>query len=81
MGDTNCSASPTVGAVNAIDALQVLRRNASAEPYGACANNAEADVNCAGGINAIDALLILRHSAALSVNQTEPCTDIGLPLP
>jgi hypothetical protein len=79
MGDTNCQAP--VGTVNSVDALQVLRRNASAEPYGACANNAEADVNCSGGINAVDALLILRHNAGLSVNQTEPCTDIGSPLP
>jgi hypothetical protein len=79
MGDTTCTAP--FGTVNSVDALQVLRRNASAEPYGACANNAEADVNCSGGINAVDALLILRHAAALSVTQNEPCPDIGTALP
>jgi hypothetical protein len=80
MGDTNCSA--VVGVVNAVDALQVLRRNASLEPYGACANNAEADVDCSGTIDAVDALKILRHSAGLSVAQNEPppCPDIGTPL-
>jgi hypothetical protein len=83
MGDTNCSA--VVGDVNAVDALQVLRRNASAEPYGACSNNAEADVDCSGTINAVDALKILRHNAGLPVLQigAEPdaCPDIETALP
>jgi hypothetical protein len=80
MGDTNCSAP--IGTVNSVDALQVLRRNNSLEPYGACADNEEANVNCdLSGINSVDALLILRHSAGLSVTQTEPCPDIATPLP
>jgi len=81
MGDTNCSAP--IGTVNSVDALQVLRRNASIEPYGACANNAEADVDCSGTINAVDALKILRYAAALPYTQNEPppCPDIGTPLP
>jgi hypothetical protein len=82
MGDTNC-AVPTVGTVNSVDALHVLRRNASLEPYGACANNAEADVDCSGTITSVDALKILRHTAGLSVTQNEPppCPDIGTLLP
>ncbi len=84
MGDTNCAAP--VGTVNAVDALQVLRRNAGLEPRGACSDNAEANVDCSGsGINAVDALKILRHSASLPVVQIGPepdaCPDIGTALP
>jgi hypothetical protein len=83
MGDTGCSTP--IGTVNSVDALQVLRRNASLEPYGACANNAEADVDCSGSIGPVDALKILRHVAGLSVVQIGPepdaCPDIGTALP
>jgi hypothetical protein len=39
-------------------------------------------VNCSsssgiGGVDSTDALLVLRHNAGLSVNQNEPCPDIG----
>jgi hypothetical protein len=84
MGDTNC-AVPTVGTVNSVDALHVLRRIASLEPYGACANNAEADVDCSGTITPVDALKILRHTAGLSVTQIGPepdaCPNVGTALP
>jgi len=83
MGDTDCK--DPVGDVNAVDALQVLRRNASLEPYGACANNAEADVDCSGTINAVDSLKILRHNAGLPVTQIGPepdaCPDIETAFP
>jgi hypothetical protein len=37
----------------------------------------QGDVNCDNSVNAIDALLVLRFGAGLTVNQTEPCPDIG----
>jgi len=57
LGDADCS-----GAINAVDALGVLRKSAglSAPP---CVG--AADVNCSGGLNSVDALLILRTSAGL----------------
>ena len=35
------------------------------------------DVDCSASSNSIDALKILRHNAGLSVDQTEPCANIG----
>jgi len=35
------------------------------------------DVDCDADVDSVDALKILRHVAALSVQQTEPCRDIG----
>ena len=83
-GDVDCS-----GGVNSIDALKILRHNASlvvaqTEPcadIGTLVTQVIGDVDCSGGVNSIDALKILRHNASLVVAQTEPCTDIGLPLP
>jgi Tol biopolymer transport system component len=37
------------------------------------------NVDCSNSVNGIDALKVLRHSASLSVSQSEPCLDIGLP--
>jgi hypothetical protein len=39
------------------------------------------DVNCLAGVNSVDALLVLRANASLSVNQVEPCVNIGAGLP
>jgi len=39
--------------------------------------NPMGDVDCNGVVNSADALRILRYSAGLSVNQSEPCTDVG----
>jgi CSLREA domain-containing protein len=38
------------------------------------------DVDCSGTVNSVDALKLLRYSAGLPFGQTEPCTDIGVPL-
>jgi hypothetical protein len=38
------------------------------------------DVDCSDGdtpVSSVDALKLLRHVAGLSVNQTEPCDDVG----
>jgi hypothetical protein len=34
-------------------------------------------VDCNGEVSSVDALKELRHVVQLSVNQTEPCPDIG----
>jgi CSLREA domain-containing protein len=39
-----------------------------------------ADVDCDGDVDAVDSLQVLRFVAALTITQTEPCTDIGDPL-
>jgi len=81
-GDVDCS-----NAVNAIDALKILRKTASlsvAAPVGCpfLTNAAAGDVDCSGGnANAIDALKVLRFGAGLPVTQIGPepdaCPDIG----
>ena len=84
-GDGNCS-----GSVNPVDSLLTLRadaglgtntgdcpdfgqvvdvQNASPHPWG--------DVDCSGDITPVDSLKVLRHDAGLSVQQDEPCPDIG----
>ena len=84
-GDVDCN-----NLVNSIDALKVLRSNASlsvaqTEP---CANigtsaspdigNVIGNVDCStSGVNSIDALKILRFNASLPYTQTNPCVDIG----
>jgi CSLREA domain-containing protein len=48
----------------------------------ACDGPGSGNVDCSGpvsGVNSIDALKVLRQSAGLSVNQSEPCLDIGQP--
>jgi hypothetical protein len=32
-------------------------------------------------VNSVDSLKLLRYSAGLAYGQSEPCTDIGVPLP
>ena len=39
------------------------------------------DVDCDTAVNSVDALKVLRHGAGLSVSQTEPCVNLGDPLP
>ena len=81
-GDVDCN-----NLVNSIDALKVLRSNASlpvaqTEP---CANigtgaspNQMGNVDCSTtGVNSIDALKVLRFNASLAYTQTNPCVDIG----
>ena len=58
-GDIDCS-----GSVDAIDALQVLRRVVGLEASAACISYV-GDVDCSGRIDAVDALLILRWVAGL----------------
>ena len=49
----------------------------SVPPLGIGGGQAQGDVDCSSGVDAVDSLKVLRHNAALSVAQTEPCTDIG----
>jgi hypothetical protein len=44
-----------------------------------CEAPGSGNVDCDGSVNSIDALKVLRATAALSVSQSEPCLDIGLP--
>ena len=46
----------------------------------ACDAPGTGNVDCNQAINSIDALKVLRYSAGLSVVQSDPCLDIGLPL-
>lgn len=70
-GDADCN-----GAVDAVDALQVLRYAASIGSPAACI--ASADVNCDGTVNAVDALGILRFVAGLPPLSSLPgCPAIG----
>jgi len=48
----------------------------------ACDAPGSGNVDCSGpgnSVSSVDALKVLRHNAALSVTQSEPCLDIGLP--
>ena len=73
------------GAVDAVDALKVLRHVAglpvSQSPGCPAIVSAVAslfgDVDCGGDIDAVDALLILRHVAGLPVDQQPGCPAIG----
>jgi hypothetical protein len=78
--------------VNSVDALKLLRYNASlsviqAQPCPLINDMVSGfpfgDVDCSGGISSVDALKILRHNAFLPVPQNEPpdCPDIGQLLP
>lgn len=71
-GDVNCS-----GAVDAIDALFVLRFAANIQPAALCID--VADVNCDMNVDAVDALELLRFAAGLSVTQQPGCPTIGQP--
>jgi hypothetical protein len=46
----------------------------------ACDASGTGNVDCNQAINSVDALKVLRHGAGLSVAQSEPCLDLGLPL-
>lgn len=74
LGDVDCD-----GDVDAVDALQVLRRVAGLPVDADCMTEA-GDVDCDGDIDAVDALLILRHVAGLPVDNGDGCTPIGDPL-
>ena len=37
----------------------------------------QGDVDCRDGVTPVDALKVLRHDAGLSVQQDEPCPDVG----
>jgi hypothetical protein len=70
-GDVSCK-----GAVDAVDALQVLQETAGIVHLGFCINVA-GDVNCDSQINSIDSLQILRHIAGLAVSAAEGCLPMG----
>jgi hypothetical protein len=83
LGDVDCS-----GAVNAVDALKLLRYSAglSVSQTEPCPDVGEpllpagfGDVDCSGGVNSVDALKVLRYSAGLSVAQTLPCPEFNNP--
>jgi serine protease len=63
LGDVDCN-----GAVDALDALHVLRHAAGFQGEGLCIM--DGDVNCDGYIDAVDALAILRYVAGLSILPT-----------
>ncbi len=75
LGNVDCS-----NAVNSVDALKVLRRNAALsvsqeEPcqdigLALAAGGLMGDVDCQNGVNAVDALKILRAVAGLKVTQS-----------
>ncbi len=69
-GDADCD-----GEVDAVDALLVLRRAATLQPYAACIG--AATVDCDLDTDAVDALFILRHVAALPIGLPEGCPPIG----
>ncbi len=77
-GDVNCD-----GAVDAVDALQVLRSVANLTVNSSCDTQIGTgdpllgDVNCSGGVDAVDALALLRHVANLPVQQEQGCPVIG----
>jgi hypothetical protein len=45
----------------------------------ACDGLGSGDVDCSGTVNSVDSLKVLRANAALTVVQSEPCLNIGLP--
>jgi hypothetical protein len=65
-GDVDCN-----GAVNAADALGLLRWLTGAPPSVACIGLGY--VNCDGQLDLADAIMILRHSAALPINLPTGC--------
>ena len=67
-GDADCT-----GAVNAVDALFVLRYAAVLQPFAACIQ--ASDVECDGDIDAVDALTILRHVAGLASLTSSGCAQ------
>ncbi len=79
-GDVDCG-----GAVNAIDALKLLRHVAGldvaqTEPcpdIGTGDGDIFGDVNCDGNITAVDALFVLRFVAALPVSLPAGCRPVG----
>jgi Tol biopolymer transport system component len=68
-GDADCD-----GDVDAVDALQVLRRVAGLSSAGCVL---KANVKCDDALDAVDALLVLRDVAHLSVSLPGNCTAIG----
>jgi hypothetical protein len=80
IGDVDCS-----GAVNSIDALKILRHNASlqvsqTEPCTdlgqSTGSRDQGDVDCNNAVNAIDALKVLRGVAGLAVQQEPGCPSV-----
>lgn len=69
-GDADCS-----GAIDAVDALAVLREVAALPTTAGCL--AHADVNCSGARDAVDAMIILRFTAGLPPNQPPGCPALG----
>jgi hypothetical protein len=70
-GDSDCN-----GAVNAVDALKVLRFVAGLGPS-VCID--ATDVDCSGAVNAVDALKILRFVAGLPNVLPQGCSGIAAP--
>jgi len=72
-GDVDCS-----GAIDAVDALLILRLVANLLPSSGCA--VSTDVDCDGDTDAVDALAILRHVAKLPSFLGPNCPPIGTAL-
>jgi len=64
-------------AVDAADALWVLRDIAHLPLPEGGAGCSPKDIDCDGDESAVDALKLLRHIAHLSYEQTSPCPTIG----
>jgi len=82
-GDVDCN-----GAVNSVDSLKILRRNAGLpvaqnDPCDDIGTGTPimGDVDCGGTVTSVDSLKILRHNAGLPVTQIGPepdaCPNIG----
>lgn len=70
LGDTDCDSD-----VDAVDALNVLRRIAALGPFAVCVELA-GNVKCDDDLAATDALFILRFIAALANNYPAGCSPI-----
>ena len=64
------------GADNASSA-NALGETAGAVSPDAVGSILQGDVDCGGNVTPVDSLKTLRHDAGLSVQQNEPCPDIG----
>jgi hypothetical protein len=86
-GDVDCTNHWEGGGVTSVDALAILVHVAGKAPLPQnepCpsigrvgGNGIFGDVDCDGGVTAVDALADLRHVAGMSVNQHQPCPQVG----
>ncbi len=49
------------------------------ECFHAGGSSPHGDIDCDVDVDSVDSLKVLRHVAGLTVSQTEPCPDLGIP--